>query len=71
MLQRSASVVDGLTADVLVEYCERIAAVSGFLGGLSGVGFEERDLLTSIARDLKDRLSDRPTMASVRTTAFR
>jgi hypothetical protein len=55
MLQRSASVVDGLTADALVEYCERIAAVSGFLGGLSGVGFEERDLLTRIARDLKHR----------------
>ena len=55
MLQRSASVVDGLTADVLVEYCERIAAVSGFLGGLSGAGFEERDLLTRIARDLKHR----------------
>ena len=54
MLQRSASVVDGLTADALVEYCERIAAVSGFLG-LRHVGVEERELLTSIARDLKDR----------------
>lgn len=54
MLQRSASVVDGLTADALVEYCERIAAVSGFLA-LGRVGVEERELLTRIARDLKDR----------------
>src|SRR4051812_19424787 len=48
MLRRSASVVDGLTADALVEYGERIAAVSGFLG-LRHVGVEAREGFQSLA----------------------
>lgn len=55
MLGGPASVVDGLAADELVEYCERIAAASGGFLGLGRVGAEERALLTRIAHDLKDR----------------
>jgi len=51
MLEGPASVVDGLTADELMEYCEQIAAASG--GFLGRVGAEELALLTTIAHDLK------------------
>jgi hypothetical protein len=54
MLEGPASVVvDGLTADELMEYCEQIAAASGGFLGLGRVGAEERALLTTIAHDLK------------------
>ncbi len=55
MLGGPATVVDGLTADELVEYCERIAAASGGFLGLRRVGPEERALLTRIAHDFRDR----------------
>jgi hypothetical protein len=53
MFERSAGVVDGLTADELVEYCERIAAVSGGFLGLMRISVAERELLTRIAQALK------------------
>ena len=55
MLERSASVVDGLTVETLLEYCERVAAVSGGFLGLRRVDVREQELLTSIARNLKDQ----------------
>lgn len=53
MFERSAGVVDGLTADELVEYCGRIAAVSGGFLGLMRISVAERELLTRIAQALK------------------
>jgi hypothetical protein len=45
----------GLTADDLVKYCESIAAASGGILGIHRISAEERELLNTIARDLKGR----------------
>jgi hypothetical protein len=55
MIGGPAIVLEGLTADELVEYCERIAAASGGFLGLRRVAVDERALLTKIAHDLKGR----------------
>jgi hypothetical protein len=47
--------LEGVTADELVESCERIAAASGGFLGLRRVAVDERALLTKIAHDLKGR----------------
>lgn len=44
-----------LSADELVEQCERVAAASGGLFGINRISGEERVLLASIAADLKKR----------------
>jgi hypothetical protein len=53
----SDQVTTGLTADELVAYCEKIAAVSGGILGLriGSVSLEEKSLLARIASDLKTR----------------
>jgi hypothetical protein len=43
----------GLTADDLVQYCERIAAASGGILGMKKISAEERALLSTIASSLK------------------
>jgi hypothetical protein len=53
MLPTGAAVVADLSADDLVDYSEKVAAASGGLFGLGRVSAEERDLLASIAADLK------------------
>jgi hypothetical protein len=53
MFERAAGVVDGLAADELMEYCERIATVSGGFLGLAPISVDERELLTRIAQALK------------------
>lgn len=45
----------GLTADELVKYCESIASASGGILGLGKISGEERELLASIAAELKTR----------------
>ncbi len=55
MLDGPATVGGGLSADELVAYCERIAAASGGFLGLKRIAAEERALLATIARDLKNR----------------
>jgi hypothetical protein len=42
-----------MTVDELVAYCEEIASASGGLFGLRKISAEERDILTSIATQLK------------------
>ena len=42
-----------LTADDLVQHCERIAAASGGIFGINRISAEERALLTTIAAGLK------------------
>jgi hypothetical protein len=44
-----------LTADDLVKYCEDIASVSGGFLGLGRISTEEREILASIASELKTR----------------
>lgn len=44
-----------LTADDLVRYCEDIASVSGGFLGLGKISSEEREILASIASELKTR----------------
>jgi hypothetical protein len=46
-----------LTADDLVKYCESIAAASGGIFGINKISTEERALLATIARDLKQQKS--------------
>jgi hypothetical protein len=55
LLESGSSLTSDLTADGLVDYCEQVASVSGGIFGLGRVSREERDLLASIARDLKGR----------------
>jgi len=55
MLDTRASIANGLTADELVELCERIAAASGGFLGFGRIGVSERELLTTIKRDLQSR----------------
>jgi hypothetical protein len=55
MLDAGASETSDLSADDLVEYCERIAAASGGILGIGRVSAEEKQLLSSIASDLKAR----------------
>ena len=43
------------SADHLVEYCERIAAASGGIFGIDRISAVEKQLLTSIAEDLRAR----------------
>jgi hypothetical protein len=59
-----AAIVDGqgggqgrVTADELVAYCESIASASGGLFGLRRVSPEERELLSSLAGQLRGRRS--------------
>jgi hypothetical protein len=44
-----------LTADELVKYCESIASASGGILGLGKISGEEREILASIASELKTR----------------
>jgi hypothetical protein len=55
MLDSQAPETSDLSADDLVEYCERIASASGGVFGIGRVSGEERKLLSSIAKDLKSR----------------
>jgi hypothetical protein len=57
MLGSASNETQGLTADDLVAYCERIAAASGGIFGtrLRSVSGEERAVLARIADDLKSR----------------
>lgn len=55
MLAEGASIVSDLSADTLVSYCEKVAAASGGFLGRGRVSADERDLLSSIAADLKER----------------
>jgi hypothetical protein len=51
---RSPETAD-LSADDLVDYCEQIAAASGGIFGIGRISAEERQLLSSIADDLRSR----------------
>jgi hypothetical protein len=55
LLDAGASETADLSAGDLVEYCERIAAASGGILGIGRVSTEEKQLLASIAADLKAR----------------
>ncbi len=55
MLDSRSPETSDLSADELVEYCERIAAASGGVFGIGRVSAEEKKLLASIADDLKSR----------------
>ena len=57
MLDSRAPETADLSADDLVEYCEQIAAASGGIFGIGRVSAEEKELLSSIAEDLKARQS--------------
>jgi hypothetical protein len=46
---------DDLTADDLVKYCESIAAASGGMLGINRVSAEERQMLATLADELKGR----------------
>jgi hypothetical protein len=55
MLDTRAPEISDLSADDLVDYCERIAAASGGVFGLGKISAAEKSLLSSIAQDLKSR----------------
>jgi hypothetical protein len=56
MLAGQGPEVAGLTADDLVKYCENIASASGgIFGFINRVSPDERELLSSIADELKGR----------------
>jgi hypothetical protein len=55
MLDTRAAETSDLSADDLVEYCERIAAASGGVFGIGRISSAEKALLSSIAADLKAR----------------
>lgn len=57
MLDSRSPETSDLSAEDLVEYCERIAAASGGIFGIGRVSAEEKRLLSSIAEDLKSRQS--------------
>jgi DNA-binding phage protein len=57
MLDSRSPETSDLSADDLVEYCERIAAASGGVFGIGRISAEEEKLLSSIAQDLKARHS--------------
>jgi hypothetical protein len=57
MLDSRAPETSDLSAEDLVEYCERIAAASGGVFGIGRISTEEKKLLSSIAEDLKSRQS--------------
>lgn len=57
MLDSRAAETADLSADDLVEYCERIAAASGGVLGIGRISGEEKTLLAAIAQDLKSRQS--------------
>ena len=45
----------GMTAEELVDYCEKIAEASGGFFGINRVGSDEKQILASIAEGLKTR----------------
>ena len=55
MLDSQVPETSDLSADDLVEYCERIASASGGVFGIGRISGEEKKLLSSIAEDLKSR----------------
>lgn len=55
MLDSRSPETSDLSADHLVEYCERIAAASGGIFGIGRISADEKQLLTSIAEDLRAR----------------
>jgi hypothetical protein len=55
MLDSRSPETSDLSAEELVEYCERIAAASGGIFGIGRVSADEKKLLSSIAEDLKAR----------------
>lgn len=55
MLESGSDLTSNLTADDLVRQCEEIASASGGMLGMGRVSAEERELLSSIAADLKAR----------------
>jgi hypothetical protein len=54
-LDAGSPVVQDLSAEQLVEYCEKVASASGGILGLGRISLDERTLLTSIASDLEAR----------------
>jgi hypothetical protein len=57
MLDARVPETSDLSADDLVQYCEQIAAASGGVFGVGRISGEEKQLLSSIAEDLKSRQS--------------
>jgi hypothetical protein len=57
MLDARAPETSDLSADDLVRYSEQIAAASGGIFGIGRISAEEKQLLASIAEDLKTRQS--------------
>ena len=57
MLDARVPETSDLSADDLVRYCEQIAAASGGVFGIGRISGEEKQLLSSIAEDLKSRQS--------------
>jgi hypothetical protein len=55
MLDSRSPETSDLSADHLVEYCEQIAAASGGIFGIGRISAEEKQLLASIASDLRAR----------------
>ena len=55
LLGVEGSVGWGMTADDLVAHCERVAAASGGFLGIKKVSAEERELLSKLSHDLKNR----------------
>lgn len=55
MLEASAPGQPALTADDLVRHCESIAVASGGILGINRVSAEERQLLSTLAAELKGR----------------
>lgn len=55
LLEAGAPVLSDLSADELLRHCEQVASVSGGMLGIGGISSEERELLKSIAADLKSR----------------
>jgi hypothetical protein len=55
LLESGSDVLSNLSAEDLVAQCEQVAAASGGIFGLGRISAEERELLASIAADLKGR----------------
>lgn len=55
LLSSGSDVVADLSAEALVELCEQVASASGGIFGLGRISPDERELLASIAADLKGR----------------
>jgi hypothetical protein len=54
-LDAGAEGTAGATADELIQYCESIASASGGFLGINRVSSDEREILASLASELKGR----------------